>query len=128
MGRTLTKNCLRPACQSGMDTANLKRELERLLDRCYLEYRLLNQSPWTRLYWHWLSFRHRGELPPRVLNQIFVPVLVSRTVTVRACTFRSPFHTASATPTVVADVWRWRSPRNDYRLSQSRSGGGGTLV
>ena len=52
---------------AGEDAASLNRELDRLLDRLYMEYRLLDESPWARLYWQWLALRHRGA-PPRVLK------------------------------------------------------------
>jgi len=51
----------------GEDAARLNRELDRLLDRCYMEFRLLDRSLWVRVYWRWLALRHRGA-PPRVLN------------------------------------------------------------
>ena len=53
---------------AGEDAASLNRELERLLDRCYMDYRLLGKSRWAaRVCWRWLALRHRGA-PPRVLN------------------------------------------------------------
>ena len=51
----------------GEDATLLNRELDRLLDRCYMEYRLLDRSWWARMHWRWLQLRQRGA-PPRVLN------------------------------------------------------------
>lgn len=51
----------------GQDAERLNRQLDCLLDRCYMEYRLMNKPLAARLYWRWLALRHRG-VPPRVLN------------------------------------------------------------
>lgn len=54
--------------QHGANPQRLNRELEKHLDRCYMELRLLNQSPMARLNWRWLALWQVAKLPPRVKN------------------------------------------------------------
>lgn len=52
----------------GADPQLLNRELGKLLDHCYMELRLLNQSSAARLYWHWLALWRFSRQAPRVMN------------------------------------------------------------
>jgi hypothetical protein len=52
----------------GYSEKQANREFERLLDVVFKDYKLLNGTYLDRIWWEFLRFKHRRNLPPRVIN------------------------------------------------------------
>ena len=50
----------------GLAAREANARLNVLLDRLFRELRLYGASWTVRVFWHWLEWRHRSDLPPRI--------------------------------------------------------------
>lgn len=51
---------------NGEDEANFNNKFSELLDNLFKEMKLVNSGYLMRFYWHYLEFKHRDDLPPRI--------------------------------------------------------------
>ncbi len=51
---------------NGQNEKEFNERFSQLMDQTFAELRLRRRSVITRLYWAYLTWRHRGELPPRI--------------------------------------------------------------